>query len=204
MPAPSPAPTATTYTYAYPRVSTVRQSLLRQQADIDAYRDEQGNPIPEKRRFSEKISGARMDRPQLNALLDQARPGDRIVVSSLDRLGRTAMQTLQTIERLEQEGVTVVSLKPGENFEGHTGRLVRGIMALVAEWERINTAERAADARAAREARGLAQPRSKGVLKPDAIADVRRRHAAGDTKVKIAKDTGLSRSSVYRALQESA
>lgn len=194
----------TTYTYAYLRVSSVRQSLLRQQADIDAYRDEQGNLIPEKRRFSEKISGARMDRPQLNALLDQARPGDRIVVSSLDRLGRTAMQTLQTIERLEQEGVTVVSLKPGENFEGHTGRLIRGIMALVAEWERINTAERAADARAAREARGLAQSRSKGVLKPEKIIEVQRLHSQGVTKVDIGKRLGLSRSSVYRALQESA
>lgn len=196
----SSAPTG--YVFAYSRVSSVKQNYDRQIADIDGYRDERGNSIPEKRRFAEKISGARMDRPQLNALLDQARPGDRIVVSSLDRLGRTAMQTLQTIERLEQQDITVVSLKPGENFEGHTGKLIRGIMPLVAEWELINTAERAADARAAREARGVEQQRSKNVLKPEKVAEVRRLHATGATKVKIARDLGLSRSSVYRALQD--
>lgn len=193
---------STSYTYAYVRVSSIKQSFDRQIADIDAYRDEQGAPIPEKRRFAEKITGATMERAQLRALLDQARPGDTIVVSSLDRFGRTAMQTLQTLELLDGEGIFVKSLKAGENFEGHTGKLIRGIMALVAEWERVNTAERAADARAARAAKGEERPRAKSALKPDAIALVRKHAAAGMAKVDIVKATGLSRSSVYRALTD--
>ena len=92
--------------------------------------------ITDDRIYEDKISGKFKNRPGLDALLKVARRGDTITVSSLDRLGRTVLHILQTIEELEHRGITVQSLKPGEQFEGVTGKLVRNIMASIAEWER--------------------------------------------------------------------
>ena len=110
-----------------------------------------------------------------------ARRGDTITVSSLDRLGRTVLHILQTIEEMEHRGIAVQSLKPGEQFEGVTGKLVRNIMASIAEWERENINERAAEARAARESKGITSGRAKSVLIPTKIEAVRTLSNSGKT-----------------------
>lgn len=156
--------------------------------------------IPEDRIFEDKLSGRTMDRPGLNALLKVARPGDRVVVSSLDRLGRTVLGTLQTFEELEEAGIHVKSLKPGEEFEGITGKLLRNIMLSIAEWERENTKERAAEGRAALAAKGERKPRPKTALKPETVAAVKALRAQKMTIETIAENQKISRASVYRAL----
>jgi DNA invertase Pin-like site-specific DNA recombinase len=168
------------YAFGYRRVSSLKQSYERQ----------------------DKVSGKFKSRPGLDALLKVARRGDTITVSSLDRLGRTVLHILQTIEELEHRGISVHSLKPGEQFEGVTGKLVRNIMASIAEWERENINERAAEARAAREAQGLTTGRSKSVLIPTKIDAVRTLRASGKTIAYIVTNQAMSRASVYRALAE--
>ena len=158
--------------------------------------------IPHERIHEDKISGKFKSRPGLDALLKVARRGDTITVSSLDRLGRTVLHILQTIEELENRGISVVSLKPGEQFEGVTGKLVRNIMASIAEWERENINERAAEARAAREEKGIKTGRSKSVLVPSKIEAVRTLRISGNTIAYIVENQGMSRASVYRALEE--
>ena len=64
----------------YIRVSTEHQEIARQQEIMDNYKVD--------RIFSEKLSGANTDRPQLKAMLDYVREGDTLYVESISRLGR--------------------------------------------------------------------------------------------------------------------
>ena len=72
--------------------------------------------ISDDRIYEDKMSGKFKSRPGLDALLKGARRGDTITVSSPDRLGRTVLHILQVIEELEDRGISVISLKPGEQF----------------------------------------------------------------------------------------
>lgn len=65
----------------YIRVSTEHQEIARQQEIMDNYKVD--------RIFSEKLSGANTDRPQLKAMLDYVREGDTLYVESISRLGRS-------------------------------------------------------------------------------------------------------------------
>jgi len=185
--------------FGYIRVSTVAQNLERQ---VDALTAAGIDPADI---YSDKISGARQSRPGLDDLLSRVREGDSITVASLDRLGRTALHVLSTIAELEERGVTVLSLKDGENLTGATGKLMRGLMALVAEWEREMNRERVEEARAARAARAKAGEQVAGrprtALTPSKIAEVQKLRQRGRTPAEIAKLVGMSRASVYRAMR---
>ena len=184
------------YAFGYRRVSSLKQPYERQ---TKALHD---SGIADDRIYEDKISGKFKNRPGLDALLKVARRGDTITVSSLDHLGRTVLHILQTIEELEHRGISVQSLKPGEQFEGVTGKLVRNIMASIAEWERENINERAAEARAARETKGIRSGRAKSVLIPTKIEAVRTLRTSGKTIAYIVENQKMSRASVYRALEE--
>ncbi len=186
--------TTTGYAFGYRRVSSVQQDYARQTAALV----EAG--IDPARIFEDKLTGKTMDRPGFNAMLAQLRPGDVVVVSSLDRFGRTTTGILSTIDELTEHGVSIKSLKPGESFDGITGRLILTVLAAIAEWERANTAERAADARAARKAQGIKATRTKSALTAENIDTVTRLRASGSTIAAIVAKTGMSRASVYRAL----
>ena len=77
----------------YARVSTADQSL-----------DAQRNRLLEAgaiRIFTDVASGKRSDRPGLAELIDHARPGDRLCITRLDRLGRTLKELLETVDGLK-------------------------------------------------------------------------------------------------------
>jgi DNA invertase Pin-like site-specific DNA recombinase len=189
---------ATSKRFGYARVSTTSQTNDRQ---IDALT---GAGVGSADIFTDKISGARQSRPGLDDLLSRVRPGDSITVASMDRLGRSALHVLSTLADLEERGITVKSLKPGEDFSGATGKLVRAVMTHVAEWERSMNAERVAEARAARAARAKDGEQIAGrpitAMTAENIRKIRQHKAKGKTVAEIVKLTGISRASVYRAL----
>lgn len=189
--------TATGYIFGYRRVSSVQQDYARQTAALIAAGITTGHI------FEDKLSGRSMDRPGFKAMLAQLRSGDTVVVTSLDRFGRTTTGILSTIDELGERGVSIRSLKPGEDFTGITGRLILTVMAAIAEWERANTAERAAEARAARKAQGILPTRTKTALTPENIDTVKRLRDGKATIAAIVNKTGMSRASVYRALDAS-
>ena len=102
----------------YARVSTDPQSLDQQ---IDALL---AAGVPEDRIYSDKMSGVKSDRPGLERLLDVAREGDTITVVALDRLGRSIVHAIETIELLNRRGIVLKSLREDLDFSTPAGRLM--------------------------------------------------------------------------------
>jgi DNA invertase Pin-like site-specific DNA recombinase len=159
--------------------------------------------VDTKRIYSDKLSGVstREQRPGLAALLDDARPGDAIVVFGIDRLGRNAAEVMTTIRDLRDRDIVLRSLREGIDTSNATGRMVAGVLASLAELELEIGRERRAAAREARRARGQAIGRPKA-LDASKAALAQRMHTSGESAGTIATTLGVSRATVYRVLAE--
>jgi DNA invertase Pin-like site-specific DNA recombinase len=151
--------------------------------------------------FVDRASGARTDRPQLAAVLDQLRPGDTLVVWKLDRLGRSLRHLVDTITELADQGVGFRSLQEAIDTTTPGGKLVFHVFAALAEFERDLVRERTSAGLAAARARGRVGGRP-SVMTPAKLAAARQLYASGaHTVTAIAATLGVSRASIYRHLQ---
>ena len=148
---------------------------------------------------SDKFSSAREDRPGLARLLDYVRPGDTVVVVALDRLGRSLSGVIRTVETLTNAEVLLRSLREGINYSTSTGRMLAGIFASLAEYERDLIHERAAAAREAARLRGRHTGRPPK-LTADQARQVRSLRAGGESITDLTRSFGASRATIYRAL----
>ncbi|MEY9904869.1 DNA invertase Pin-like site-specific DNA recombinase [Catenulispora sp. MAP12-49] len=181
----------------YARVSTTKQSLVRQ---LDAL---SSAGIPDDRIYVDKKSGSTVDRDGLNRLLAYARPGDTIVVHTLDRLGRNLREVLNLVHELAEKKIGVRSLAdplPINTADEGMGRIAFLLLALFAEMERTFTAERAAHARSVAEAAGrhIGRP---AAHPEDKIEYARLLKAQGESLGKIAAKTGIPKTSLHRYLE---
>lgn len=118
----------------YARVSTVDQNL-----------DLQRNALTEagcERIFTEQMSGAVADRPELMAAIGYARSGDTLVVWKLDRLARSVKQLIDTVENLRGRRIGFRSLTEALDTTTAQGRLVFHMFGALAEFERSLIRER--------------------------------------------------------------
>ena len=180
----------------YARVSTTRQFLERQLDALSA----QG--VPDDRIFVDKKTGATTDREGLQKMLAYARPGDTIVVHTLDRIGRNLREVLNLVHDLAARGVGIRSLAdplPINTADEGMGRIAFLLLALFAEMERTFTAERAAHARAVAEAndRHIGRPLAHAA---DKIEYARLLRVQGDSLGVIAAKTGIPKTSLHRYL----
>jgi DNA invertase Pin-like site-specific DNA recombinase len=104
--------------------------------------------------FTETASGARTDRPTLEQLLDQLRPGDTLVVWKLDRLGRSLRHLVDIITSLADRGIGFRSLQEAIDTTTPGGKLVFHVFAALAEFECDLIRERTAAGLSAARARG--------------------------------------------------
>jgi DNA invertase Pin-like site-specific DNA recombinase len=118
----------------YARVSTVDQNLALQRAALTEAGCE--------KIFTEQMSGAVANRPQLADAISYARSGDTIVVWKLDRLARSIKQLIYTIESLRVRGVGFRSLTEALDTTPPQGRLVFHMFGALAEFERSLIRER--------------------------------------------------------------
>lgn len=94
--------------------------------------------------FEEKKSGAdAKSRPQFQAMLKDIRAGDTIYVWKLDRLARNVLDLYETAKFIDEHGAHLVVLTmPGMDTSTATGKLIFGVLAAVADFERALTVER--------------------------------------------------------------
>jgi DNA invertase Pin-like site-specific DNA recombinase len=175
----------------YCRVSTERQSLDQQ---VDAL-----SHAGVERIFTDKRSGAREDRDGLTELLAYARPGDTIVVWRLDRLGRSLSHIVRTVADLQARGIYLRALQDGADSSTSTGRMMIGILASLAEYERELINERSAAAREAARDRGRHVGRP-AALTADQVRQLRALREGGESVQALMRTFGVSRATIYRAI----
>ena len=118
----------------YIRVSTEHQETDRQQEIMDSYQVD--------RIFSEKLSGANTNRPQLKAMLDYVREGDTLYVESISHLGRSTRDLLNIIDTLTNKGITLVSHKENIDTDTPTGKFMLTVFAALSQLEREQLKQR--------------------------------------------------------------
>lgn len=177
----------------YARVSTEDQdTALQRDALTDAGCE---------RLFEETASGSRIDRVQLLAALEFARPGDTIVVWKLDRLARSLSQLIQTVEGLEARGVGMRSLTETIDSTTAGGKLIFHIFGALAEFERGVIRERTREGLLAARKRGRVGGRPSALSDQD-IAVARTLLADATIPVtEIARRLGVSPATFYRHMR---
>jgi DNA invertase Pin-like site-specific DNA recombinase len=152
--------------------------------------------------FTETASGACTDRPVLDQVLDQLRPGDTLVVWKLDRLGRSLRHLVDTVTDLAERGIGFRSLQESIDTTTPGGKLIFHIFAALAEFECDLVRERTSAGLAAARARGRHGGRPP-VLTGSRLQVARELYASGQyTVAAIAKTLGVSRASIYRHLSK--
>ncbi|MGO4441013.1 recombinase family protein [Rhizobium sp. RAF56] len=154
--------------------------------------------------FQEKRSGVDREREELKSCLDYAREGDTLLVTKLDRLARSAADLYAIVHMLEGKGVAFKVLDDAAvDTTSRTGKLVMGILALIAEFETAIRRERQMEGIARAKAEGRTGGRPKSVT--DEIArGIEARRASGETFRSIAKSVGFSVATVQNVLKSAA
>ncbi|MER6492742.1 recombinase family protein [Streptomyces griseorubiginosus] len=180
----------------YARVSTKGQLLDRQIAALEAAGCQ--------RIFSDKKSGKNAEREELKKALDYLRPGDTLVVPSLDRLGRSIKDLIGIVGALREEGIGFRSLHESLDTTTPGGRLVFHVFAALAEFIRELIVQGTHEGLAAARARG------ERLGRPPAMTEEQIRHARAmltDPEASIssiAKLLGVSRMTIYKYVPELA
>jgi DNA invertase Pin-like site-specific DNA recombinase len=156
--------------------------------------------------FTDKASGKLARRPGLEKALLIAREGDQLVVTKLDRLGRSLEHLIELSKELQSRGVDLVVLDQGIDTSTPVGRLFFSIIGAIAEFEHALMSERTMDGLAAARARGRTggqkpklgprQVRLARQMYDEVGADGKRRY----TVAQIAAEFGVTRPTIYRHL----
>jgi DNA invertase Pin-like site-specific DNA recombinase len=154
--------------------------------------------------YVEKASTRLALRPELEKLRKLLREGDTLVITKLDRLGRSVMDLITIANELSAEGITLEILSGSFNRDDPMGKAFFNIAATFAELERDMIQVRTLDGLAAARARGRVGGR-KAKLTDAQAAEVRKLYAAKDkTVAEIGELFGITRESVYRYLKQPA
>lgn len=184
--------TVSGYIYGYARVSTQHQDLNRQ---LDLLSEQNCNEI-----LTEKKTGTKSNRPELNRLKDKLRPGDTVVVESFSRLGRSTKDLIDLVTYFEEQDVKLVSLK--ENFDTTTpqGRLMMTVFQAFSQFERDLIVERTKDGLQSARARGRVGGRPR-VNKRDIERAVKLYESKAYSGKEITEMTGISKATLYRYIK---
>ena len=179
------------YIFGYARVSTQDQELARQIDALEKYGVDQI--------FTEKITGTKAKRPELDKLKNALREGDEVIIESLSRLGRSTKDLLNLIEEWNSQGVKLVSLKESIDTTTPTGKLLTTVLSAISQFERDITVQRTNEGLQAARARGRKGGRPKASSAKVEKA-VKLYHAQTHSIKEITAICGISQATLYRAL----
>ncbi|MGX1590777.1 recombinase family protein [Glutamicibacter sp. NPDC055491] len=182
----------------YTRVSTSSQDAALQ---LDAL---VASGVQKRDVFADVTSGSRsaIDRPGMKKLLDYAEAGDTVVVWRVDRLGRSLIDVLNTVNLLRERGINVRSISDGIDPATSTGRMMLNMLASLAEYERELIIERvnAGIAAARQSGTRFGRPVSDPAVIADKLAIAKDARTRGRTAEDAARLVGWSRATFYRHL----
>jgi DNA invertase Pin-like site-specific DNA recombinase len=174
----------------YARVSTDGQTLDAQHSALIAAGAE--------RVFSEKESGAKIDRKQLAKAISALQAGDVLLVTRLDRLARSTRDLLNVLDAVGKAGAGFRSLAdPMIDTTSPHGKLILAVLAALAEFERSMILARTSEGRRRAQSRGVRFGR-RPKLSRFQIEEALTRRAAGECLVDIARSYGVSHSTISR------
>lgn len=147
--------------------------------------------------YLDHASGAKASRPQLDALLRNLRDGDVLVVTRLDRLGRSVLHLVQLGAELRERSIGLRVLEQGIDTSTAEGRAMFGMLSVIAEFQRELISANTRDGLAAARARGRRGGRPAS-LSPAQVTHARQLYDAGEyTVAEIAGLLGVARTTVY-------
>ncbi len=188
-------------TYGYIRVSTKDQNEDRQLIALSACN------IPKEHIFLDKVSGKDFNRPAYQKLMKKLKPGDLLLVKSIDRLGRNYEEIIEQWRRITKEiradiRVLDMPLLDTSVHRDLTGTLIADIvlqlLSYVAQAERENIRQRQAEGIAAAKARGVKLGREEAVMPPDFEEWFYRWRRGEITSAELAQHCGVHVTTVYR------
>jgi DNA invertase Pin-like site-specific DNA recombinase len=186
----------------YTRVSTASQDA---QLQLDALVKD---GVQKRDVFADVTSGSRaaIERPGMRKLLEYAEDGDTIVVWRIDRLGRSMLDVLSTVKLLRDRGVQIRSISDGIDPATTSGRMMLGMLASLAEYERELIVERVNAGIAVARANGTSfgRPKSDPAIIADKLRAAVDARARGRTAEEAAQLVGWSRATLYRHQAEAA
>lgn len=177
---------------AYARVSTTDQKLDRQLDNLQA--------VGYDSIYTEKMTGTKAHRPQLDEVMRTLRSGDTLIVDSFSRLSRSTKDLLNIIDLLQQKKVELVSLKEKLDTTTPSGKLMLTMLAALSQFERDIIAERTAEGLKAAKARGKQGGRPKA--NEAKIAQALKLIDKDVSIAEAAKITGISTSTINRRIAE--
>ncbi len=150
--------------------------------------------------FTDKATGAHLQRPELAKCLKALAEGDTLTVWKLDRLGRSLRDLIGLLDDLKARGVTFRSLTEAIDTITPAGRAMWQMVGILAELERSLIQERTKAGRAAALARGVRMGR-KPKLTSQQVTHARKLIGQGEHHDTVAQSLNVSRRTLYRALQ---
>ena len=173
----------------YARVSTSEQNLELQMHALEEAGCEKC--------YHDQLSGARANRPGLQAALNDLRRNDTLVVWKLDRLGRTVKGLIELVSQLHDKGSHFKSITDNIDTSTTAGRFFFHVMASLAQMERELMAERTKAGLAAAKAKGRVGGRKRKMTQSK-IESAKQLLSSGTLPKDVAQNLGISVPTLYR------
>lgn len=153
--------------------------------------------------YKDKMTGKRSDRPYLNKMLNELEPGDTVIVMDITRISRSTRDLLDLIEKIKKKGASIKSLTEkwlDVSDESPNATLILTILSAISQFERESLSQRTKEGLEAARQKGHFGGRPSDRVK--ALDTIKYMVRGGACVPDVVAQTGLSRATVYRAIED--